>query len=421
MRDIRNDPKIFFGWWVALACLTSVTIVVGIIGFAYGVFIKPLIKEFGWSRAAVSAGHTVYGLVAGIASPLVGRFIDRFGPRKVMIPGALVLGLCFIFLSLINTLWQFYIIFIFVGLCYSATGIVPAKTVIVNWFRKKRGRAVGIVNSGIGWAGLLITPLAGYLIVHYGWRSAYLILGLIPLVILIPVIGFWIRHKPENLGLFSDGEKNGGEQINSLKGKAETGLVSSISITDAMRTIRFWILMFVYFLYAMVFISITVHVVPHAVDLGCSLQVGAFVLGLSTAISIFGKIGFGFLCEKFNTRYLIMASFLGLIISIISLMKAESEWQLYIFAILFGLFYGGGTTIMPVLVSENFGLASYGEIFGYIMLAFTLGIATGPVITGYIFDITQSYYWAFVMFIWALCLAIIAAYFARVPKLKANI
>lgn len=418
MRDIRNDPKIFFGWWVALACLISVTIVVGIIGFAYGVFIKPLIKEFGWSRAAVSAGHTVYGLVAGIASPLVGRFIDRFGPRKVMIPGALALGLCFIFLSFINTLWQFYIIFVIVGLCYSATGIVPAKTVIVHWFRKKRGRAIGIVNSGIGWAGLLITPLAGYLIVHYGWRSAYLILGLIPLVILIPVISFWVRHKPENLGLFPDGEKNGGEQINSLKGKTESGLVSSISITDAMRTMRFWILMFVYFLYSMVFVSITVHVVPHAVDLGCSLQVGAFVLGLATAISIFGKIGFGFLCEKFNTRYLIMASFLGLIISILSLMKAESEWQLYIFAILFGLFYGGGTSIMPVLVAENFGLASYGEIFGYIMLAFTFGIATGPVITGYIFDITQSYYWAFVMFIWALCLAIIAAYFARIPKLK---
>lgn len=418
MRYIRNRLKIFFGWWVVIASFISVTIVFGIVAFAFGVFFNSLIKEFGWSRTAVSTAFSVFALTSGIVGPLVGRLIDRIGPRKVMIPGALGLGLCFLFLSLMSSLWHFYIIFFSIGLCYSATSIVPTHTVIVHWFKKKRGRALGIVNSGIGFAGLAFAPLSGYLILHYGWRSAYLGLGLIALCTLIPAISFWIRHKPEDLGLLPDGEKGTDQQLNSLKEKTEYRLISSMSGTMAMKTMRFWMLLVVYFLYTIVFASIAIHLVPHAVDLGFSLQIGAYVLGLATAISIFGKIGFGLLSEKFNTRYLIMISFLGLIASIVSLIKAQSLGQLCFFAVLFGLFYGGGTTLTPILVVENFGLVSYGEILGYTMIGLTLGQALGPIITGYIFDCTHNYYWAFVMFIGALCLATIAAYFARIPKLK---
>lgn len=408
--------KFFYGWWIVVAAFINTLIGNGIALYTFSVFFKPLLMEFGWTRAAISGAHSAFALASGLAFPLMGKAVDHYGPRRVMLPGAIVLGLSYMWLFKLNAIWQLWAVYVVIGVGFAALTIVPCTRVVSQWFIKKRGRAIGLALAGVGMGGLIMSPLANHLISLLGWRGAYLCLGIIIWVVTIPTIVVLMKGRPEELGLLPDGDR-----IEAGKERPEGGVavdVKPFTASMAFKTLRFWMLAIVYILYAMGFTTVFVHLVPLATDIGIKAGLAAAALGFTTGVGIFGKVGIGFLAEKINKERILSLSFMLMAIALIFLMVMKSLGLLYVFILLFGLGYSGGIVLIPLLSGEYFGLRSYGEIFGYLMLFFTLGSATGPIIAGYIFDVTRSYNWAFTIFIGGFILAAIAILFARWAKPK---
>lgn len=404
MKDVSKGP-FFYGWYIAGVCLISLFIAHGVGTSNYGLFIKPFIKDFGWSRAAVSGAHFILGIVFGLASPLVGRLIDCFGSRKVMIPGAFLFSVAIMLNSLVNSLWHLYLFYGLVGLGIAAIGAIPVNTSLSYWFHKKRGLAIGIAWVGAGLGIALLVPVTQKFISTLGWRGTYLALGLISLVICTTVVGFLMRNRPEDLGLLPDGEETG-EVMPSI---GEEGLKAF----KAVRTIYFWLLGIAFFLNGLGFVSILIHLVPFATDIGITPIKASFVLSFVGIMSIFGRIGYGYLSDKFNKRSVTIVAYLSLSGTIYLLTMVKSLTFLYPLALIFGMSFGGTMVLMAVVAGECFGLTAFGEIYGYLNIFLTLGTSLGPLFTGYIFDITNSYQWAFTIISIAYLLGSLALFFTQ--------
>ena len=173
--------------------------------FVFSLFVHPLESALGWGRGEVMLGFTVFYGTLGIASPLVGRFVDRYGARLVIPAGALVMGLGFVFVSQMNSLLLFYAGYAVVGAGAAGTGPVPCSAIITNWFKRRRGLALGLMAAGIGAGGPVMAPVVGYMLSNYDWRMAYLSLAVILIVVIVPLALLMIRTRPSEMGLYPDG------------------------------------------------------------------------------------------------------------------------------------------------------------------------------------------------------------------------
>lgn len=203
---LSQKPKVFYGYWIVLGTFFCLLITSGCGFFAFSLFIRPLQADLGWGRGEIMAAFTIYFLVTGVASPFIGRVVDRYGARKVISIGALIVGLGFVSLSQASNLWHFYVSYAVVGVGMAAMGHVPASAIVSNWFKKRRGTAIGIMSSGIGAGGVVLAPLVGgYLIPNFGWRASYLVLAALTWVLVIPLALLVIKTKPADMGLYPDG------------------------------------------------------------------------------------------------------------------------------------------------------------------------------------------------------------------------
>ena len=198
--------EVYYGWWIVAASFSILLVTVGVGLYAPPIFLVPLQDHFGWSRAAIAGGSAVAALTVGAVSPLVGISIDRYGSRKVMTAGALVMGSAFCLFGAIQSLWQLYALNVIAAIGIASVAWLPNQTLISNWFDRIRGRAMGIALAGIGFGGLAMPPLADFLITEFGWRIAFAALGSLVLLIVVTVTLALVRSKPEDMGLLPDGE-----------------------------------------------------------------------------------------------------------------------------------------------------------------------------------------------------------------------
>ena len=359
---------------------------------------------------------TISFLLTGLAAPLAGSLVDRYGVRGVISAGAFVAGLGFISLNLMHNLWHFYVAYFFIGAGMAAVGHVPASTMVSNWFVKRRGTAIGIMSTGIGAGIFALSPLfGGYLIPSFGWRTAYLALALITWI-LVPLALFVLRTKPADMGLYPDG-------IEGTEGMAEAeALVSAskgLSLKMALGTLAFWLIAVTFFLNSFSALGVNQNQVPHLQDIGFPLAMAATALtciGLGSAI---GKFIFGWLCDKIPAKYACAISFVLLAVGTIIFMSVKPGSPLaiiWLYAIILGLGAGGWLPTMSMLVNINFGLTSYGTIFGMISLAQGIGGAIGPLLAGYMYDTMNTYQWAFTIFLALYAVAILTVLAVRRPK-----
>jgi MFS family permease len=380
-----------------VAICAGILLVHAVASYCFGVFLKPITIEFGWDRGALSAVYSMIVLVAGILGILSGRLSDKYGPRRIVTIGGILTGISFLLMSQINSLWQVYLVWgIIMGVSFSFC-LIPVMAIIPRWFAKRQGMAIGIAMVGKGIGGIISPLLTQWLISAYGWRYALIILGIIALIIIIPIAQF-MRHSPQQVGLKPYGEdeitKNEQSWNSAMKG---------LSFSQAIRTSQFWlfglILASVFFCLG----TIMVHIVPHANDVGISEIIAASVLSIAAGISIIGRLGIGFLYDRIGGTLTLSACLCLVTLSLICLLFAKEIWMFYVFAVIFGLSYGGFTLLIPVVTAELFGLASIGVIIGGITFLTTIGDAVGAPVTGSIFDITGSYRIAFLI-----CIAICA-------------
>jgi MFS family permease len=415
------SPAAFYGWRIVSASFVILFITVGIGLYSPPVFLVPLQEHFGWSRAAIAAGGSIAAVVSGIASPLIGAWLDRYGARRVMLFGAVVMGCGLGLLSLIQSLWQLYAINALTALGLCCVAWVPNQTLVANWFSRKRGLAMGIALAGIGFGGLAMSPLSALLIERLGWRLAYLGLTSLVMLIVVGVVAVVVRSKPADLGQCPDGapperpDPEGTDPTASVAARPGGGAPIG-SALEAFRSRPFWILSLCNALTVFATLSIVAHLVAFLRDAGFQSQLAAASLGLMVGASVGGRVLFGVLADRYPKPRVMSLALILAAAGTLLLFGVHAGGVLPGFVIAFGLAFGGTAVLVPLLVGECFGLASFGKILGALMVSATVGAATGPVLTGWIFDVTGSYRMAFALHVAALTASALAILFVRVPQ-----
>jgi MFS family permease len=378
----------------------SILIVIGLQFHCFGVFLKPMIAELEWDRAALSVGYAMMIIVAGPFGIIAGGLSDKYGPRLLVTVGGLATGAGFILTSLIETLWHMYLIWgILIGIG-SVLCLLPILALVPKWFIKKRGIATGIVMAGLGVGGIVSPLLTQLLISAYGWRQAFIILGVITIVIITPLAQF-MRQSPGRMGL----KPYGGDEITEEK-QSSSSAIEGLSPSRALRTSRFWLWGVIQAGMFFCMGAVGVHIVPHATDLGIPEIMAASILSISAGVGIFGRLSIGFISDRIGTRLTLSACLSLATLGIIWLLFANEIWMFYLYAVLQGLSFASVVTLLPVLTAEFFGVKSLGLMIGALTLVGIVGEALGPIITGRIFDVTESYRLAFLICVIMIAIAL---------------
>jgi len=382
---MKRQP-FFYGYIIVALCFCIQAIGVGA-HFTFGIFFKPLLADFHWSRATLSGAQSLAILIGGFLGILVGKLNDRLGPRIVMSVTGFLLGLGFLLMSRLDTVWQLYLFYgVVVGVGMSSIDVI-ALTTTARWFVRRRGIMTGIVKAGTGTGQLVMPLVASILIAGSGWRNSYIVIGAMVMALLIP-IGQLLRRDPARMGLLPKG--NGETQI-VRPNLAETGYY----LHEAFQTRQFWTICFVNLATMFCLRIIIVHIVPHATDLGIQSTTAAGILSTIGGISIGARLIIGITIDRIGNKHSMIIGFILLISTLLWMQLVKELWMLYIFAVVYGFAHGGLLTITSPIVAEYFGVRSHGVLFGVVVFAGTIGGAIGPILAGYIFDVTGSYNLAF--------------------------
>ena len=385
----NKKPRLFHGYIITGIC--SLIMMVGIVAqSSYGVFFKPLLLEFGWTRAMTSGAFSLSLLIQGILSIFAGRLTDRFGPRLVITAAGFLVGLSLLLMPQISTGWQLYLFFGILGGISQGCIWVPILSTVARWFTRRRGLMVGIVSAGLGGGQVVAPHLANQLNINYGWRTSYVILGIISLVAIVVAAQF-LRRDPSQLGQLPDGadrEKHDGLDLEP------TGL----SLREAIHTRQMWMLIVAYFCIGFFTVATSLHIVPHATDLGISAVSAAAILSTIGGVSIVGRIGMGIAADRIGSKWVLTIGFILSTATLLWLVFIKELGIFYVFAVVFGFTRGGIMMLQSPILAESFGLKAHGAILGAIIFGTSLGGTVGPLLTGYMFDVTGSYQLAFLVF-----------------------
>jgi MFS family permease len=388
MLRISGEKRFFYGYIVAAAGFAIWLIGWGTYTPCFSVFFKPLLAEFGWSRAETSLAYSLSFLVQAGLAIVMGWLTDRFGPRIVITVFGSFLGVCYLLMSQVSALWQFQTNYALVGGIGASTLTIPVMVTVSRWFIKKRGLMIGIVQAGNGVGGFIFPPLAGWLILAYGWRSAYVMLGIIALAGIM-IAGLFLKRAPRDTGQLPDGENTfmPVEEKHFNPGLQE----ARVSLREAFHTRQFWMTAGIYCSFGFCRSTFLAHIPAHVQDLGFSLADGANVLAVIIGSSMFSRIGMGRVADRIGNRKAFMISFAATTISLIWGLAANDLWKLYLFAFVFGVGWGNQAVLRFSLTSEVFGIASLGLVMGILGVAESVAATVGSYFAGYIFDVFGNY------------------------------
>lgn len=382
----------FHGYIVAAAGFGVWLISYGTSG-TFNMFFVPVSSEFSWTRAETALASSMSTLVGAIVALGMGWLTDKLGPRLVVSIFGAFSGIALLILSQVDSLWQFQLGYALILPIGTSAVIVPVMATISRWFVKRRGLMTGIVQSGVGVGGFIISPLTAWLITSQGWRFAYIILGIISLVGIL-VCGLFLRREPRDMGLLPDGITESTAHAEQLKtGQQETGL----SLPQAIVTGQFWVIAGLYFVFGFCRSTFLVHVGPHVQDLGFSLSDAAIVVAIISVSSIAGRIGMGRVADMIGNRPALMIAYAATTVDIIWGLITRDLWGLYLYAIIFGFGWGAQAALRFPATAVAFGLREAGVIMGIMgLFENLLASAFGIWLAGYIFDIAGNYwpvYW----------------------------
>ncbi len=354
--------------------------------YTFGVFAKPLAAEFQSSRGSIALAVSLLDLMVTFTAPGAGRLVDRYGARGVIVTSLLALVACLAGLSLLQPpVWHLHALYLLAGLLAVASAPVTYGRVVANWFDRKRGLALGLASTGVG-LGAFITPsLAQFLIGKAGWRGAYLGLASASLLIAVPVVAIFLRGTPEEVGLVQDGATAPGTPAPRAAPPA------GMKVSEALRTRTFWQLCGIFFGVGACVIGATAHLAPLLTDHGVSGQSAALAASIFGVASMAGRVGNGYLVDRFFAPRVAAALFAGGAGGVAILWRGGTGHAAFLAAALLGFAMGAEADVMPFLVSRYFGMRSMAELYGCAFGSFTLGNAAGRYLFAAGFDATGSY------------------------------
>ncbi len=357
--------------------------------YAFSLFINPLQTVFEWDRTAIMTGLSLQLIAVAVFSALAGKAVDRYGARRVICLGGLIAGIGLLFLPLMKTTLHFYLCNIVVGTGSASLGPVPSSAAVTAAYEEKRGTAIGIMSTGIGVGGFVISPLiGGFFLPHMGWQISYLVVAAISLV-MVPLSLVFLKKRPEQK------EKHRGPV-------RATHVSKSPSMGKDLFSAPFILMGMGFFLFLFAISGVLQNQVPHLQDIGFPLLTVSSALAALALVSAFGKFVFGLLCDRHQPRFVFMmgAFFITAGIFLLRSIVPESPPLLiWTFALVFGVGVGSWLPTMSIMVSRTFGPAAYGTLFGVVSLLQQLGAALGPLAAGYIYDLKGSYDPAFTLYL----------------------
>ncbi len=388
----------FYGWRVVLAACFGVMAGFGsLFVYTFAVFVKPLSAAFGWNREAISLGFGLAAVTLGLISPLLGRWIDRFGPRRIILPSMSIFGCAIISLAFLHSaIWQFYVTCIVLGAVGNGAAHLAYSRSISTWFQQRLGTALAFVMVGAGLGAMILPVFAQSIITRFGWRPAYLALGCLALLLGLPLSWRYVRER--------------GHERHESAPIAHPGLTWQAGL----RTSTFWIIVVVLFFSSISMNGAITHLSALLTDRGISPTDAALCASILGGSSLLGRIGVGWLLDRFFGARVALAVSLVTAAGIFLLARANSFPAGCLAAALIGVGAGGEAAITPYLLTRYFGLRSFSTLYGLTWTFYAAAGAIGPVILGRAFDSTGSY--ASLLTILAAVLALAAAMNLLLPK-----
>jgi MFS family permease len=382
----QNRSGFFYGYLIVGLAFIIMFVFWGAF-YAFGIFFKPILKEFGWTRAMTAGAFSLCSIVQGLLSIAMGGLTDKFGARLVMTLCGLLLGVGYLLMSQLSVIWQLYLFYGAIVGAGMGGSFTPLMSAVARCFMRRRSTMTGIVAAGTGFGALIAPPVVSQLVSSYGWRASYVIVGGIVLGVVVLCAQF-IRHDPAWRGQGTDGDD--GEREKVLKQDFK-----ELSLREAAYTRQFWIVFGMIFSLGFCVFAIMVHIAPHAAEIGISTASAANILATVGGASILGKVLLGKTADKIGNRQTFVIGFILMLAALFMVLPTKGELMLYLFAVVYGFGFGGCIASESPIVAELFGLSSHGLILGVISFSFLLGGAFGPFLFGFIFDITGSYQWGF--------------------------
>ena len=384
--------RIFYGWWIVLACFLIALYVGGVLFYGFTAFFEPIVQEFGWSYTQVSLAFSLRGLEMGMLAPVTGFLVDRFGSRKLIFSGTLIVGCALILLGLTNSLFMFYSAFILLALGTSACTSTVLMTAVAHWFRRNVGKAMGLVSCGFGGGGILV-PLIVWLIDLYKWRTVLIIMGLVMWALGIP-LAFVIRHRPEQYGCVPDGDVS--VELDPSHGNSDTG--QEIHFKQAVQSGNFWRIGIADATRTMVAMAVITHIMPYLSSIDMSRASAALVATSIPLISIIGRVAFGWLGDIFDKRHVLAVAYCLFGMGTLALSHSYVPWLLLPFLLLFSPALGGAASLRGAIVREYFGTTAFGKSLGIMLGMGAIGSFIGPSAAGWTFDNVGDYYHVWLAF-----------------------
>jgi MFS family permease len=395
MTSASASPPRIHPAWVVLVAVTVCMMASSGLRSVFGVYIKPLEAEFGWTRGALSGVAAISLLLLGAAGPFAGRLADRWGPRRVIVLSLILLGGGAIGAASVHALWQLYVTTgLLMGVGAGGLGLATGSVIASRWFEARRGLAIGIAAGGMSAGQLVVIPVAAALMLWFGWRASFLWLGLAVLAIVVPLALWLIRNEPADRGVRPYGAT--GASLTAAQ-TADARRAGRVGIVEAAQYPQFWLLMSTFFVcgYTTNGMVLT-HFMPHALEHSFTELQASTALGIMGAMNVLGTIASGWVCDRFGRRGPLATYYLLRGISLIFLVYVWDVPSLHLWAAIYGLNYISTVPPTTTLTASIFGRYSVGELSGWIFFAHQVGAALGAAVAGWVFELYGSYSPAFV-------------------------
>lgn len=399
----RDRPRLFLGWSVTLTAalglfLSSAPIIV----FSFSVFLEPLRREFHTDRAAISLAYTLYGVTSAISALAIGRLVDHYGARRIVIPSiAIFAALLSANRPFSGQLWRLYLFYFLLGAVSTGTGPMAYSDVVSHWFDRRRGLALGVMMIGVGTGAMIMPSLAQRLIATFGWRAAYAFYGGAMLLISVPVVGIFLKERPERAGLVPDGDRFPSGAV------AYHGEAQGLSWSEVRHDRTFWCMLAAFCLVAAGVQGCVVHISAMVADRGSTVQIAALASSFLGAALLIGRVASGYLLDRFFGPRVAAFFFGGAAAGIALLGMGGPRWTAFAAAVLLGLGLGAEVDIIAYLTSRYFGLRSFAEIYSYAWAGFVVTQSLGPYLMGLGFEKTGSYVLSLTAFFFAALVAMV--------------
>ena len=412
--------RVFYGWYVLGVAMLGAFLAAGTSQLFMSILLKPLAEDFGQSRSAIAAVVTIGSTCAGLLSPVVGRLADRYGPRPLSTLGALLVGVLFLILATVHELWQFYVVHIIARTAStgSLAGVVPM-TAAANWFRRLRGRAMGLIAMATPLGGAALSAIGQLILEAHGWRAVFATFGAAMLVLFVIPAALVLRRRPEDMGLLPDGA-TAPAAVGAMSAARAPEPEFGWTFGEAVRTRALWLIVAAGTIGALVNAAVGFHQVAYYTDIGIAATAAALSLSVYAFSGAMANGLWGLLTERFSERFLAMLASTVTTVAILYLFTVRSVPGALVFAVVFGITSRGESTLLSMLLAQYYGRHAYGAINGFVHPFLLIGLGLGPLVAAISFDLTGSYQ---IVFICSALGSLVAAglyWLARRPPLPAR-